>query len=221
MDGPTPGCPGAFKGMNFLINIDNNPLFSTGIVGLIKQAIEECNISSYFVTSDFSTENIQNADFIFMTACSGEYYLCFKDLINRKKSVKSFIFVSSGIIPPKTSLPECIKEARFFLQKARPALVYDAILKAVRGYVASQELAKLDSKNTWSCLNCNHRALSFTQEKVAHGLNICLGMSDIADRMGITYKTAVSHKKNIMSKFNLNNKLELYEFIAQYHKRKH
>lgn len=207
--------------MNFLINIDNDPLFSRGIVGLINQALKECNIHSSFVTFDFNSENIQQADFIFMTACAGEYYLCFKDLINRKKSVKSFIFVSSDIIPPKTSLPECLKEARFFLQKARPALVYEAILKAIRSFTTSQDVAKPAAKNSWPCLNCNHKALSFTQEKVAHGLNLCLGISDIADRMGITYKTAVSHKKNIMSKFNLNNKVELYEFIAQYHKRKH
>jgi DNA-binding NarL/FixJ family response regulator len=62
---------------------------------------------------------------------------------------------------------------------------------------------------------------SFTQEKIAYGLHACMGMNDIADRIGITYKTAISHKKNIMNKFDLNSKLELYEFIACYHKKKH
>ncbi len=207
--------------MNFLIKIDNNPLFSTGIVGLIHDAIKECNITSPFVSFDFTAENIHNADFIFMTVCAGEYFLCFKDLINRKKSVKTFIFVNSETLPAKRTLPDCFKDARFFPQKADPSVVYDTLLKTLRGDASAREGSKGSSKNTYSCINCNYRALSFTQEKIAYGLNTCLGMSDIADRIGITYKTAVSHKKNIMDKFNLNNKLELYEFIAQYHKRKH
>lgn len=206
--------------MNFLIKIDNNPLFSTGIVGLIHDAITECNIPSPFVSFDFTAENINKADFIFMTVCAGEYFLCFKDLINRKKSVKTFIFVGSEILPAKQNLPDCIKDARFFPQKTSYAVVYESLLKVLRSDSVTREGSKDASKNTYSCINCNYRALSYTQEKIAYGLNTCLGMNDIADRIGITYKTAVSHKKNIMDKFNLNNKLELYEFIAQYHKRK-
>jgi DNA-binding CsgD family transcriptional regulator len=213
--------PRGFKGMNFLINIDNNPLFSTGIVGLIHKAIKECNIASPFVSSDFTAENIHKADYIFMTLCPGEYFLCFKDLINRKKSVNTFIFIGSETLPARHSLPECIKEARFFSQKAGADVVYEALLNALRGVAPERESNQSPGKSVYACINCNYRALSFTQEKIARGLNSCLGMNDIADRIGITYKTAVSHKKNIMNKFNLNNKLELYEFIAQYHKRKH
>jgi DNA-binding CsgD family transcriptional regulator len=207
--------------MNFLINIDNNPLFAKGIVGLIHSAIKECNIPSPFVTFNFSAENIHKADFIFMTVCAGEYFLCFKDLINRKKSVKTFIFVGSETLPEKRSLPDCIKNACFFSQKASPDDVYQALVKALRGDTTGRENCKSASKNSYSCIKCNYRALSLTQEKVAYGLNTCLDMKDIAEQIGTTYKTAVSHKKNIMNKFNLNNKLELYDFIAQYHKRKY
>jgi len=221
MKEPTPGCSEVFNGMNFLININNNDLFATGIVGLIRDAVKECNIPSPFVTYDFSAENIHKADFIFMTACPGECFLCFKDLINRKKTVNSFIFVSRDTLPSKCSLPDCIKDASFFPQKASLTAVYEALLKAIRSSMAGKERNKGTGKNGWSCLNCNYKSLSFTQEKIAWGLNSCLGMSDIAEQMGITYKTAISHKKNIMNKFDLNNKLELYEFIDCYHKRKH
>lgn len=206
--------------MKFLINIDNDTLFSTGIVGLIRDAIKECNVSSPSISYDFNVDNIHKADFIFMTVCAGEYYLCFKDLINRKKSVKTFIFVASDNIPVKHSLPDCIKDAEFFTCKESSALVYEAIVSAIRGYPAAKERAKSAGKCAYSCINCNYRALSFTQEKIAYGLNACLGMNDIADRIGITYKTAISHKKNIMNKFDLTSKLELYEFIACYHKKK-
>lgn len=207
--------------MKFLINIDNDTLFSTGIVGLIRDAINECNVSSPSISYDFNVENIHKADFIFMTVCAGEYYLCFRDLINRKKSVKTFIFVASDNIPARHSLPDCIKDAQFFTCKESSAVVYDAIIAAIDGYPAAKERARSAGKCAYSCINCNYKALSFTQEKIAYGLNACMGMSDIAERIGITYKTAISHKKNIMNKFDLNSKLELYEFIACYHKKKH
>ncbi|PTA92208.1 hypothetical protein C9415_20515 [Kluyvera sp. Nf5] len=213
--------PRGYKGMKFLINIDNDTLFSTGIVGLIRDAIKECNVSSPSLSWDFSVENIHKADFIFMTVCAGEYYLCFRDLINRKKSGKIFIFVAGDTIPARHILPDCIKDAQFFLRKERSAVVYDAIVKAIYGNPAAKERAKGAGKCAYSCINCNYRALSFTQEKIAYGLHACMGMNDIADRIGITYKTAISHKKNIMNKFDLNSKLELYEFIACYHKKKH
>lgn len=205
--------------MKFLINIDNDTLFSTGIVGLIRDAIKECNVSSPSISYDFNVDNIHRADFIFMTLCAGEYYLCFRDLINKKKTVKIFIFVTSDNIPARHSLPECIKDAQFFARKESLDVVYDAVIKAIHSDPVANERTKGAGKCAYACINCHYKTLSFTQEKIAWGLNACMGMTDIADRIGINYKTAISHKKNIMNKFDLNSKLELYEFIACYHKK--
>jgi hypothetical protein len=180
--------------MKFLINIDNDTLFSTGIVGLIRDAIKECNVSSPSLSWDFSVENIHKADFIFMTVCAGEYYLCFRDLINRKKSGRIFIFVAGDTIPARHILPDCIKDAQFFLRKERSAVVYDAIVKAIHGNPAAKERAKSAGNAPIPVLTVTIEP-SFTQEKIAYGLHACMGMNDIADRIGITYKTAISHKR--------------------------
>lgn len=206
--------------MNFLIKIENDPLFYTGIIGLINQAVKECNSRPSVINTEFSAENIRNADFIFMTVCAGEYFLCFKDLLKKKKSAGTFIFVGSETLPEKSSLPACIKNAHIFSQKVSPDTLYENIVKAIRNHCARKESIRAATLDNYTCINCNYRTLSFTQEKIAYGLSNCLSISDIAGRIGITYKTAVSHKKNIMSKFNLNNKLELYEFVTRYRRNK-
>lgn len=205
--------------MNFLIHVDNDALFSAGIAGLIQDAAAENSISPVNVSYEYTVENIQKADFIFITVCAGEYYLCFNDLIYKKSTAKVFLFVSSNNIPDNALLPECIKEATFFPQKTSSGEVRAALSEALRRYRQSNDLKPVGKKN-WACLDCNYKTLSFTQDKIVRGLNNCLSINEIADRIGIHYKTAVSHKKNIMSKFNLHSKTELYEFISCYQKKK-
>ena len=69
------------------------------------------------------------------------------------------------------------------------------------------------------CINCACRSVSDAQTKVIYAFSIGLSPHEVAAALNISPKTIHSHKKNIMSKFNLNSRQQFNNLVQLLAKR--
>ena len=159
--------------------------------------IEDLIIEHENITYDFNynIKNISTADIIFTEMVVGEFSLCHDTLNNRSDAARIFIIHSQKGPVVKNPLPNCIKGSVFIYEKDLPGNIKKTMAKALDVSTA-------------------------IQLKILYATSIGLNTSDIAKKLSMNYKTVFSHKRNVMTKFNLANKQELQKFANLFGQKK-
>ncbi|HAT1575863.1 TPA: helix-turn-helix transcriptional regulator [Raoultella ornithinolytica] len=199
-----------------LLNI-KNIYFRFAMMKLIEDLIvEHENITYDF---NYNIKNISTADIIFTEMVVGEFSLCHDTLNNRSDAARIFIIHSQKGPVIKNPLPNCIKGSVFIYEKDLPGNIKKTMARAldISSIKTTNESASCSLRR---CLDCQCNSVTAIQLKILYATSIGLNTSDIAKKLSMNYKTVFSHKRNVMTKFNLANKQELQKFANLFGQKK-
>lgn len=159
----------------------------------------------------YDLKKIDNANIIFTEMVAGEFFLC-HDILNKKHNETTvFIFHTQKDNFSKSSLPNCINNAIFIHKQDSIINMRNKILKNIKlSNIA--DIFESTSFKLQRCLNCQFKTVTSFQLKVLYATSMGLDTTGISEELDMNYKTVFSHKRNIMSKFNITNKHELHKF---------
>lgn len=200
--------------INFFINIKNNYL-RVAISELIHEAMSTSPESRYRFFPQWNEISITDATVIFMEMKAGEWYLCHDIFQHVPEHCKLFIFQQDTKNKKNLELkelPNCIKDAVFMDVHSSVYTLKNEISKATRPHLNKKVANKFNRLR--SCINCPRKLVSNAQMKVFYAFSIGLTPHEIAAELKISHKTVYSHRKNIMSKFKLDNRQQ-FNSLAQ------
>lgn len=157
--------------------------------------------------TDYTSDNISDADVIILSLCNGERYICLPELRARKKGI------IVGLVDEEDDLrisPSCFADIVYILRREPLSEITRKLTDAWHKWIEIQEF-----QGYKSCLGCKHVSLSITQLEIITGLNEGYSFQEIATNMNITYKTVTAHKYLIMRKFCLRNDYDLFRFLGR------
>ena len=137
------------------------------------------------------------------SACPGQYTL--------------FIFPDNEHATVDEGLPNCLQHAVFMPPHARVQRLKDEIANAIERPLLPRQDPPFNRLRR--CINCACRSVSDAQTKVIYAFSIGLSPHEVAAALNISPKTIHSHKKNIMSKFNLNSRQQFNNLVQLLAKR--
>ncbi|TNV20484.1 response regulator transcription factor [Buttiauxella sp. B2] len=138
----------------------------------------------------------------------GESYLCYPELVNRKKNCLVIGFHNSGGSRAQGYLPKCFSGALFLNTEQSVQQIMSKIICALK---VARKLT--NSLNELQCHLCRRRTLSRQQYIITERICNGEGIQQIAQELGISNKTVSSHKRRIMDNFNLKNTKDLMKFL--------
>jgi len=187
--------------LNIFIKNDNY-FFRVGFSKLMESLFPDVLFNMH-VINDFDKEVIVDADIMALNLCRGEEFVCHPELLNRRVGLLIGL-VDKRFMRPGGALPLCLQDMVFIQQDEQINRIM-AKIKRIHLLMQAPSMDKPDVR----CCECRHRKLSPQQKKVAAALHEGLPVSDIARKLALCTKTVFSHKRIIMSKFNLRNDLDL------------
>ncbi len=128
-----------------------------------------------------------------------------------------FIFPDNEHATVDEGLPNCLQHAVFIPPHARVQRLKDEIANAIERPLLPRQDPPFNRLRR--CINCACRSVSDAQTKVIYAFSIGLSPHEVAAALNISPKTIHSHKKNIMSKFNLNSRQQFNNLVQLLAKR--
>lgn len=128
-----------------------------------------------------------------------------------------FIFPDNEHATVDEGLPNCLQHAVFMPPHARVQRLKDEIANAIERPLLPRQDPPFNRLRR--CINCACRSVSDAQTKVIYAFSIGLSPHEVAAALNISPKTIHSHKKNIMSKFNLNSRQQFNNLVQLLAKR--
>lgn len=191
--------------MKIIIN-DSNLYLNEGI----KKLLSQCYNSDIDFMLNESDENLKTADVIFFRFNPGDENICHANyFIKRKNSVLIGITDKE---PSISKLPKCIMNITFLTKNDTVITLRKKLSLALK----NKEKKRNTNKNNESlCEGCSIKKIT-TAEFMILNLLYDMSIKQIAEKLGIPYKTAFSRKYNMMLKFNLKNKTDLLMFIQRF-----
>lgn len=190
--------------MKIIIN-DSNLYLNEGIKNLLSQ----CYNSDIDFMLNESEENLKKADVIFFRFNPGDENICHARYLKRNNSVLIGI---ADKAPSTSELPKCIKSTVFLTKNDTAVTLQKRLSLAVKN---KEKNCNANKSNENPCEGCSIKKITTAEFMI---LNLLYDMSirQIAEELGIPYKTAFSRKYNMMLKFNLKNKIDLLMFIQKF-----
>lgn len=158
-----------------------------------------------FIT-DYTQENIANADVIVLSLRTGERYTCFPELRARRKGIIIGL-VDENDYHEKS--PSCFADIVYIVRREPLSAITDRLTVAWQKWLASEDFPQYKS-----CLGCKHFTLSLQQREIMSGFYHGNTVKDVARMLNINYKTVAAHKYIVMRKFSLKNDYELFRFLG-------
>lgn len=157
-----------------------------------------------FVT-DYTAENIADADVIVLSMCTGERYTCFPELRARRKGI------IIGLVDENdhSRSPTCFEDIVYITRRGTLEEITNKLYVAWHKWLSSNAFPDYQS-----CLGCKHYALSLQQREIMAGFYHGNTVKDVAMMLNINYKTVAAHKYIVMRKFSLKNDYELFRFLG-------
>ena len=195
--------------MNMLKILINDPdlLFRRGMKYFLSDFFcKRFNRHVEFIT-DYTSENIADADVIILSLCNGERYICLPELRARQKGI------IIGLVDEEDDSrisPSCFADIVYILRREPLSEITRKLTFAWQKWIEIQEF-----QGYKSCFGWKHVSLSLTQLEIITGLNKGYSFQEVAINMNITYKTVTTHKYLIMRKFCLRNDYDLFRFLGR------
>lgn len=196
--------------MNNIVILNTTDCFlGFAIANLLSEIAPDNKDITFDYTNDLNEAG--NATIIFTEMVAGEFSLC-HNLINRKHDeTKVFIFYSQEEQLIKKTLPNCISDATFIHKQDSIESIKNTLKKRLT-FRNIEYIFEPISYKLRRCFNCNFKVATHTQLKILRSTAIGLNTTDISKVLSLNYSTVLSHKTNIMDKFNLSNRHELQTF---------
>ena len=156
--------------------------------------------------TDYTHENIANADVIILSLRNGERYTCIPGLQTRRQGI--IIGLVDDIDTCKRS-PACFEDMIFIQRRESLSSITQKLTIAWKNWLMSETFPCHKT-----CLGCKHFKLSFQQREIMARLYQGRSVQEVATSLHISYKTVASHKYNVMRKFSLKNDQELFRFLG-------
>ncbi|WP_320733152.1 helix-turn-helix transcriptional regulator [Enterobacter roggenkampii] len=192
--------------LKILIN-DPDLLFRRGMKYFLSDFFcKQYNCKVEFIT-DYTSDNIANADVIILSLCNGERYICLPELRARQKGI------IIGLVDEEDDSrisPSCFADIVYILRRESLSEITRRLTFAWQKWIENQEF-----QGYKSCIGCKHLSLSLTQLEIITELNKGYSFQEVATNMNITYKTVTAHKYLIMRKFCLRNDYDLFRFLGR------
>ncbi|EPF0314711.1 helix-turn-helix transcriptional regulator [Enterobacter chuandaensis] len=192
--------------LKILIN-DPDLLFRRGMKYFLSDFFfKRFNRQVEFIT-DYTSDNIADADVIILSLCNGERYICLPELRARKKGI------IVGLVDEEDDSrgsPYCFADIVYIQRREPLSEITRKLTAAWQKWIENQEF-----QGYKSCFGCKHVSLSLTQLEIITGLNKGYSFQEVATNMNITYKTVTTHKYLIMRKFCLRNDYDLFRFLGR------
>lgn len=199
---------------NFLFNIKNHYL-RVAIAELVDEAMKAAGRTlSVFSTMGCRIDGASWCDI--HGNGRGEWYLC-RSFQHAPEQYTLFIFPDNEHATVDEGLPNCLQHAVFMPPHARVQRLKDEIANAIERPLLPRQDPPFNRLRR--CINCACRSVSDAQTKVIYAFSIGLSPHEVAAALNISPKTIHSHKKNIMSKFNLNSRQQFNNLVQLLAKR--
>ena len=181
----------------------------------LNEGIKESIIQHYNSDIDFilneSEENLKSADVIFFRFNQGDENICHaRYLLKRKNSVLIGITDKS---PSTPKLPNCIRNISFLTKSDTTITLQKKLSLAIKN---KEKKRNINTTNENTCEGCAIKKITAAEFMILNFLQYDMSTRQIAEELGIPYKTAFSRKYNMMLKFNLKNKIDLLMFIQKF-----
>ncbi|HHL3748200.1 TPA: LuxR family transcriptional regulator KbvR [Klebsiella pneumoniae] len=201
---------------NFLFNIKNHYL-RVAIAELVDEAMKAAGRPHYQFSQQWDAGSMAQADVIFTEMVAGEWYLCQDLFQHAPEQYTLFILPDNEHATVDEGLPNCLQHAVFMPPHARVQRLKDEIANAIERPLLPRQDPPFNRLRR--CINCACRSVSDAQTKVIYAFSIGLSPHEVAAALNISPKTIHSHKKNIMSKFNLNSRQQFNNLVQLLAKR--
>lgn len=156
-------------------------------------------------TTALTPQSVATADVMVMGLSHGEISVCHPLLHARKKNSLLIGLYEGKVIPQYDALPLCFKNI-IFINRREPIA---QIKKSVKqGWESCREDPVIIHQ--WKCQSCRHKTLSPQQINVAKHYYHGASAEQISQILRISVKTVFTHKRMIMSKFDLHSDYELF-----------
>lgn len=195
---------------NFLINIKNHYL-RVAIAELVDEAMKTYGGSAYQFSEQWDLESIAQSQVFFTEMVAGEWYLCHDLFQHAPEQYTLFIFQDNEQATVEEGLPNCLRQAVFIPPHAPVQRLKDEIVSAIQRPLSPQHDPAFNRLRR--CINCTCKSVSDAQTKVIYAFSIGLSPHEVATALKISHKTIHSHKKNIMSKFNLHSRQQFNNLV--------
>ncbi|MFM3050532.1 LuxR family transcriptional regulator KbvR [Klebsiella quasipneumoniae] len=195
---------------NFLINIKNHYL-RVAIAELADEAMKTYGGSAYQFSEQWDLESIAQSQVFFTEMVAGEWYLCHDLFQHAPEQYTLFIFQDNEQATVEEGLPNCLRQAVFIPPHAPVQRLKDEIASAIQRPLPPQHDPSFNRLRR--CINCACKSVSDAQTKVIYAFSIGLSPHEVAAALKISHKTIHSHKKNIMSKFNLHSRQQFNNLV--------
>lgn len=186
--------------LNKITIIAKDNFFKMGLTELIDHEVNSWPQSKLNIKNILDT----SPDLIFIEK---EYFECciFDITEGIPQNSEAYVFIDKRHITHQKELPHCISPERMLDKKMSltelRSSIHEILLKAI------QSNHQKDAIDKYSYCPC-FKPLTRAQLRIANYIYSGLGYNSIANRLGVSYKTVLSHKAQIMKKYNVRNKFE-------------
>lgn len=191
--------------LKILIN-DSDILFRRGMKSFLSELFcNRFNRQVEFIT-EYTAENIADADVIILSLCSGERYICFPELRVRRKGIIIGLVDENDF---HTRSPSCFADIVYIMRREPLSQITHKLTIAWLKWVVNEEFQPYKT-----CIGCKHVTLSHQQKGIMDGLYRGRSVQEVAAEMNVAYKTVAAHKYMVMRKFSLKNDYDLFRFLG-------
>jgi len=157
-----------------------------------------------FIT-EYTAENIADADVIVLSMCNGERYTCFPELRARRKGI------IIGLVDERDyrRSPLCFEDIVYITRRESLEAITHQLSMAWHKWLVSDVFPPY-----LSCQGCKHYTLSLQQREILEKIYKGRSLHQIARNMNIAYKTVAAHKYMVMRKFSLKGDNDLLRFTG-------
>lgn len=189
---------------------DSNALYRNGFELFLKKLFCQVENSSVEV-EDLTKQNVLQADVIVKEFNAGAQFICHPTLKFRRKPGLIIGIYDDKESPHHNGLPLCIKDVIFISRS-------ESLHSATEKISIAWEDIKANPTISYSgkCLQCKIRTLTPQQILIAKSMLRGNDIFSISKQLSISIKTASSHKRMIMRKFDLKNDCELLIFLKSF-----
>lgn len=191
--------------LKILIN-ESDALFCRGMKYFLSDFFYKSFKRQVEFITDYTQENIADADVIVLSLCNGERYTCFPELRARRKGIIIGLVDENDY---REKSPSCFADIVYIVRRESLNAVTDRLTVAWQKWLASEDFTQYKT-----CLGCKHLTLSLQQREIMSGFYHGNTVKDVARILNISYKTVAAHKYYVMRKFSLKNDYELIRFLG-------
>lgn len=161
--------------------------------------------------TDYTSENIADADVIILSMFNGEGYTCFPELRARRKGIIIGVVNEND---EQKKLLNCLEDIIYITRRESLSETTHKIYSSWRNLLINDVFTQYTS-----CRGCKCSMLSLQQRNILE--QFCKGSSiqQIANGMKLSHKTVAAHKYIVMRKFGLKNDYELLRLFDKLEER--